>query len=180
MYRTCSHSERNACHLYEANVANAIYGLEEMGGSYGYGGYGCGFGAEDARAEGDGLPVVLGEESHLFWGPAAFGADGQGVSDGRVGESDGLITRSSNRSFEGGGEGGGLFGFAEEDAGRALLFFEGDFELGGVGDLGDGGATGLLGGFEGYAAPAFSALGGGLGEVLFGSAGEDGSDLRDA
>ena len=36
------------------------------------------------------LPVVLGEEGHLFWGPTAFGAYGQGV-----GKSDGLITRRS-------------------------------------------------------------------------------------
>ena len=52
--------------------------LEKAGGD-GDGGDGCGFGAEDAGAEGDVLPVVLGEEGHFFGGPAAFGADGQGV-----------------------------------------------------------------------------------------------------
>ena len=51
------------------------------------------------------------------------------------------------------------------------------FEWDGVGDFGDGGAAGLLGGFEGDAAPAFGAFGGGEGEVFFGSAGEDGGDL---
>jgi hypothetical protein len=54
---------------------------EQVGGGYGYGGYGGGFGAEDAGAEGDGLPVVMGEEGDFFGGPAAFGADGQGVRD---------------------------------------------------------------------------------------------------
>ncbi len=58
--------------------------------------------------------------------------------------------------------------------------FEGLFEGDGVGDLGDVGAAGLLGGFEGDAAPAFGALEGGLGEVLFGAAGEDGGDAGDA
>jgi len=52
--------------------------LREMGGGDRDGGDGGGFGAEDARAEGDGLPLMLGEECHLFRGPAAFGADGYG------------------------------------------------------------------------------------------------------
>ena len=73
-----------------------------------------------------------------------------------------------------------LFGFAEQDAGGALFLFEGGFEGDGVGDLGDGGAAGLLGGFEGDAAPAFGAFGGGEGEVFFGAAGEDGGDACDA
>ena len=51
--------------------------LIEVGGGYGYCGDGGSFGAEDAGAEGDGLPGVLGEEGHLFRGPAAFGADGE-------------------------------------------------------------------------------------------------------
>jgi hypothetical protein len=38
----------------------------------------------------------------------------------------------------------------------------------------------LLGGFEGDAAPAFGAFGGGEGEMLFGAAGEDGRDAGDA
>ena len=58
--------------------------------------------------------------------------------------------------------------------------FEGLLERDGVGDLGDGGAAGLLGGFEGYAAPALGSLGGGLGEVLLGTAAEDGGDAGDA
>src|ERR1700722_5760005 len=45
------------------------------------GGDGGGFGAEDAGAEGDGLPLVLGEEGDFFGGPAALGADGDGVGD---------------------------------------------------------------------------------------------------
>src|ERR1700754_4259462 len=45
----------------------------EMSRGDGDGGDGCGFSAEDARAEGDGLPFALGEERHFFGGPAAFG-----------------------------------------------------------------------------------------------------------
>ena len=48
-----------------------------MGADDGDGGNGCGFGAEDARAEGDGCPVVLREEGDFFVGPATFGADGE-------------------------------------------------------------------------------------------------------
>ncbi len=51
---------------------------EQVGGGYGDRGDGGGFGAEDARAEGDVLPVMGGEEGHLFGCPAAFGAYGQG------------------------------------------------------------------------------------------------------
>ncbi len=50
-----------------------------MGSGDGDGGDGGGFGAEDAGAEGNWCPVVLGEEGHLFGGPAALGADGEGV-----------------------------------------------------------------------------------------------------
>ena len=73
-------------------------------------------------------------------------------------------------------EGEGLLGFGEEDAGGAIFLIEGEFEGGGVGDLGDVGAAGLLCGFEGDAAPAFDPFGGGEGEVLLGAAGEDGGD----
>ena len=73
-----------------------------------------------------------------------------------------------------------MFGFAEEDAGGEFSLFEGRLEGDGVGDFGDVGAAGLLGGFEGDAAPAFGSLEGGLGEVLFGAAGEDGCDAGDA
>ena len=38
-----------------------------MSAGDGDGGDGGGFGAEDAGAEGDGLPLVLGEEGDLFW-----------------------------------------------------------------------------------------------------------------
>ena len=55
--------------------------LGEVGRGDGDGGYGCGFGAEDSRAQGYWLPLVLGEERDFFGGPAAFGADGYGVSD---------------------------------------------------------------------------------------------------
>jgi hypothetical protein len=58
--------------------------LAEVGGGYGDGGDGGGFGSEDAWAEGDWLPLMLGEEGHLFGSPAAFGAYGYGVGDGRV------------------------------------------------------------------------------------------------
>ncbi len=81
---------------------------------------------------------------------------------------------------EGGGEGVGLFGFAEEDAEGGGVGGERGVEWGGVGDLGDVGAAGLLGGFEGDAAPAVGSFGGGEGEVFFGAAGEDGSDAGDA
>jgi len=73
-----------------------------------------------------------------------------------------------------------LLGFAQEDAGGGFFFGESLLECERVGDLGDVGAAGLLAGFEDYAAPAFGALEGGLGEMLFGAAGEDRSDLRDA
>ncbi len=64
--------------------------------------------------------------------------------------------------------------------GRSVAGEEGLLEGSGVGDLGDGGAAGLLGGFEGDAAPAVDTFGGGLGEVFFGAAGEDGGDAGDA
>ena len=73
-----------------------------------------------------------------------------------------------------------MFGFGEEDAGGAFFLFQGLLEWCGVGDLGDGGAAGLLGGFAGDATPAFGSLERGLGEMLFGSAGEDGGDAGDA
>ena len=112
------------------------------------------------------LPVVGGEEGHLVGGPAAFGADGErGVA--------GLL-------IEGGEEWGLLLGFAEEDAGGSGLAFEGELKGGRGGDLWDVGAAGLLGGFEGDAAPALDALLGGLGEVLLGAAGENGGDAGDA
>ncbi len=57
---------------------------------------------------------------------------------------------------------------------------EGQFEVAGVGDLGDVGAARLFGGFQCDAAPAFGSLGGGEGEVFFGAAGEDGGDVGDA
>ena len=69
-----------------------------------------------------------------------------------------------------------MLGFAEEDAGGAGFAVEGGFELDGVGDLGDVGAAGLLGGFEGDATPALGSLWRGEGEVFFGAAGEDGGD----
>jgi hypothetical protein len=53
----------------------------EVGGGDGDGGDSCGFGTEDAGAEGDRLPSVSGEERHLFGGPSAFWAYGQGVGD---------------------------------------------------------------------------------------------------
>jgi hypothetical protein len=145
-----------------------------VGAGDGDGGDGGGFGAEDAGAEGDGLPGVLGEEGHLFGGPAALGADGEGVGDGVGGAGEGCFLKG--RGFEGGGEGEGLLGLGEKDAGGGFFLVEGGFEGGGVGDFGDIGAAGLLGGFVGDAAPAVYALGGGEGEVLFGAAGEDGGD----
>jgi hypothetical protein len=56
-----------------------------MCGGDGDGGYGGGFGAEDAWAEGDGRPYVLSEESYFFGSPAAFGADGEGEIGGLLG-----------------------------------------------------------------------------------------------
>ena len=70
--------------------------------------------------------------------------------------------------------------FAEEDAEGCGFAGECGGERGGIGDFGDVGAAGLLGGFEGDAAPAFGSLGGGEGEVLLGAAGEDGRDAGDA
>ena len=58
--------------------------------------------------------------------------------------------------------------------------FEGWLEGCGVDDFGYVGAAGLLGGFEGDAAPAFGSFEGSVGEVFFGAAGEDGGDAGDA
>ncbi len=143
-----------------------------MGGGDGYGGYGGGFGAEDAWAEGDGLPGVVEEKLDFFGGPAALGADGEGDWGEVGGRRRGLL--------EGLGEGCGLFEFAEQDAMGARLLEESWLELGWIGDLGDGGAAGLFGGFERYAAPAIDAFAGGELEVFFCASGEDGGDLFDA
>lgn len=145
--------------------------LSEVGGGYGYGSYSCGFGAEDAGAEGYELPVVMGKKGHLFGGPAAFGAYGQGGF---------CFLGRGFRSGQRGGEGCGLFGFTEEDAGGAFFLLEGGLEWSGVGYFGDIGAAGLFRGLEGYAAPAFYALDGSLGEMFFGAACEDGCDAGDA
>jgi len=80
-------------------------------GDGGDGGDGGGFGAEDAWAEGDVGPVVLSEESHLFGGPAAFGADGE-----RQLQVVSCRLQVERRALQCGGEGEGLLGFAEEDA----------------------------------------------------------------
>ncbi len=166
-----------------------------MCGGDGEGGDSCGFGAEDSGAEGDVGPVVLGEERHFFWGPAAFGTDGEGEIGGVLGWWSVYIPPIAVRlrwmghpascrlqvgRREGGGEGEGLLGFAEEDARGRGLAGEGGGEWGGREDFGDVGAAGLLGAFERDATPAFGALGSGEGEVLLGAAGEDGSDARDA
>ncbi len=75
---------------------------------------------------------------------------------------------------------GGLFGLAEQNAVGAGFGGEGGTERGGIGDLGDGDAAGLLGALEGDAPPAFGSFGCGEGEVLFGAAGEDGREAGDA
>ncbi len=115
--------------------------------------------------------MVLGEESHLFRGPAAFGAYGECGIQG---------LRDLTGTGECRGEGGGLFGLGEKDEGGAGLLFEGEFEGDGVVDVGDVGAAGLFCCFESDAAPAFDSLGGGQGEVLLGAASEDGGDTGDA
>src|ERR1035437_8927368 len=76
------------------------------------------------------------------------------------------------KSSEGGGEGEGLLGFAEEDARGGGFAGQGGGEWGGVENIGDVGAAGLLGGFEGDATPAFGTFGRGEGEMLLGAAGE--------
>ena len=62
-------------------MLSGVVDLGEVGAGDGDGGDGGGFGAEDAWAEGDGLPLMLSEEGHLFGSPAAFGAYGDGVGD---------------------------------------------------------------------------------------------------
>jgi len=91
-----------------------------------------------------------------------------------------LTSTGGAKIHQSSGEGEGLLGFAEEDAEGCGLAGECGGERGGVEDFGDVGAAGLLGGLEGDAAPAFSPLGGGEGEVLLGAAGEDGRDAGDA
>ena len=78
------------------------------------------------------------------------------------------------------GQGEGLFGFAEQDAEGRGFGGDGGGERRGIGDFGDVGAAGLLGGFERDTSPAFDAFGGGEGEVLLRAAGEDGRDAGDA
>ena len=124
---------------------------------------GGGLGAEDARTEGHGLPVVDGEEVHLIGRPSAFRADGQG--------------KIKERHFgERGGDAGGLRGFGEQDPRGAGFVLESGLEWRWVFDGGDGRAAGLLRGLEGDATPSFGALWGGLGKVLFCPAGVDGGD----
>ena len=82
--------------------------------------------------------------------------------------------------LQGGGEGEGLLGFAEEDAEACGFASERGGEYGRVGDLGDVGAAGLLGGFESDASPAGYSLLGSEGEMLFRATGEDGRDAGDA
>ena len=62
------------------------------------------------------------------------------------------------RDFQGGGKGGGLLGFAEQNARGGVFLFEGWFQGGRVGDFRDIGAAGLLGGFQSDATPSFGAL----------------------
>jgi hypothetical protein len=130
-----------------ARLLSGVVDLGEVGAGDGDGGDGGGFGAEDARAEGDGLPSVLGEEGHLFWGPAAFGTDGEAyippfaVRLRRMGHA---IVCGWLRDCQGGGEGGGLFGFAKQDAGWGGFLFEDGLESDGVGDVGDVCAAGLF------------------------------------
>src|SRR5215469_10008554 len=143
---------------YSASSANSDEGRCDLGSNFGSGveggcdrdgGYGRGLSAEDAWTEGHGLPVVGGEEFHLVGGPPALGAYRQGdAGEWRFGER--------------GGDGGGLFGFGEKDAGWAVFVFESGLEVRWVFDGWDRGATGLLGGLKGDAAPAFGSLCGGL------------------
>ena len=66
---------------------------------------------------------MLGEESDLFRGPAALGADGQGVRMLR-GMGHGAFGDPVGESL---GQGEGLLGFAEEDAGCGGLCGQGQF-----------------------------------------------------
>ena len=150
-------------------VAFSIFKILRAGD--GDGRYSGGFGPEDSWAEGYGVPVVGREEGHLFVSPAAFGADGQGYI---------RISICELEFCEGRGNGVGLFRLGEEDAGGAGFLFEGGLQRGGVGDLGDGRAAGLLGGLKGDATPSLGSFGSGLNEVFVGSAGGDGGDAGDA
>ena len=60
----------------DAGAGSGVARSTEEGSSDGDSGDSGGFGAEDAGAQGYGGPSVLGEEGHLFGGPAAFGAYG--------------------------------------------------------------------------------------------------------
>jgi len=88
----------------------AAFVLEE-GGADGEGGYGSGFGAEDAGAEGYGVPGVVGEELHLVGGPTAFRADGEG---------DALM----GGCVQSGGDGVVLFGFSQQEFGGGCYFLQ--------------------------------------------------------
>ena len=152
-----------------------------FGGPAAFGAYGYGVGDSrtDLQRPGRGAPAV-GDGRRVYIPPFAIRLRRMGHPVGWAWSKDFLIACARLGAFEGVGEGEALFGFAEEDAGGGGFVFQGWLEGGGVGDLGDGGAAGLLAGFEGDAAPAFYSFSGGLGEMFFGAAGEDGSDAGDA
>ena len=67
-----SHTPRSLCR-------HALREICKVSAGDGDGGDGGGFGTQDAWAQGDVGPVMVGKEGHFFGGPAAFGTDGQGV-----------------------------------------------------------------------------------------------------
>lgn len=156
--------------MFKALLVEVRRGLAEVCTRDGQSGDGGSLGAKDSWPQSDGLPGLLGEELKFFGGPAAFGADC---------ESD-LCFSCLFGGAKGGLERSRLFDLAQEDARGSGLGGEGGMQGGGIGDRRDGGAAGLLGGFEGDASPAICAFGGGEGEVLFRAAGEDGGDAIDA
>ncbi len=114
------------------------------------------------------MPLVSGEEGHLFGSPAAFGTYGEGGVRHTLSRCGGALKAAVRVS--------GLFGLARAGCGWGWSRLRGRAR--GVGSAISGmvGAAGLLGGFEGDAAPAFGTFGRGEGEMFFRAAGEDGRD----
>ena len=92
--------------------------LFEQCGSNRRGGHGGGFGAQDARAEADGLPAFGVEERFFFGGPPTFRSDG--YFDGRQFVSGGGQCFTQRKA-----EGGGALLFGEQKAQFAVPEFEG-------------------------------------------------------
>jgi len=136
------------------------------------GGDGGGFGAENAWAERNRLPGMIGEELHFVGGPSAFGANGQSdVAEG-CGWIRGMLECRGERVV--------LLGFGEQELDRRGDFGERLLEREWVVDLREIAAARLLCGLKDDATPAFDTFGGGEREMFFSASRKDRCDARGA